>query len=78
MILCVFNFTPVVRNDYRLGAPARGAWKEIFNTDAAMFGGSNVGNLGEVYTQDIPWQNRECSLNIKLPPLAAVYFKLER
>jgi len=78
MILCVFNFTPVVRNDYRLGAPARGAWKEIFNTDAAMFGGSNVGNLGEVWTQDIPWQNRQCSLNIKLPPLAAVYFKLER
>ena len=77
-ILCVFNFTPVVRNDYRLGAPTRGKWKEIFNTDAAMFGGSNVGNFGEVWTQDIPWQNRECSLNIKLPPLAAVYFRLER
>ena len=77
-ILCVFNFTPVVRNDYRLGAPARGAWKEIFNTDAAMFGGSNVGNFGEVWTQDIPWQNRDCSLNIQLPPLAAVFFRLER
>ncbi|WP_405339439.1 1,4-alpha-glucan branching protein GlgB [Fibrobacter sp.] len=77
-ILCVFNFTPVVRNDYRLGAPTRGKWKEIFNTDASMFGGSNVGNFGEVWTQDIPWQNRECSLNIKLPPLAAVYFRLER
>jgi len=77
-ILCVFNFTPVVRNDYRLGAPTRGKWKEIFNTDASMFGGSNVGNFGEVWTQDIPWQNREWSLNIKLSPLAAVYFKLER
>ena len=77
-ILCVFNFTPVVRNDYRLGAPTRGAWKEIFNTDAAMFGGSNVGNFGEVWTQDIPWQNRDCSLNIQLPPLAAVFFRLER
>ena len=77
-ILCVFNFTPVVRNDYRLGAPTRGKWKEIFNTDAAMFGGSNVGNFGEVWTQDIPWQNRQWSLNIKLPPLAAVYFRLER
>jgi len=77
-ILCVFNFTPVVRNDYRLGAPTRGKWKEIFNTDASMFGGSNVGNFGEVWTQDIPWQNRQWSLNIKLPPLAAVYFKLER
>ena len=78
MILCVFNFTPVVRNDYRLGAPARGAWKEIFNTDSELYGGSNVGNLGEVWTQDIPWQNRDCSLCIKLPPLAGVYFKLER
>ena len=77
-ILCVFNFTPVVRNDYRLGAPTRGKWKEIFNTDASMFGGSNVGNFGEVWTQDIPWQNRQWSLNIKLPPLAAVYFRLER
>lgn len=77
-ILCVFNFTPVVRNNYRLGAPAKGKWVEIFNTDSAMFGGSNVGNLGEVYTQDIPWQNRSASLNIKLPPLAAVYFKLSK
>ena len=78
MILCVFNFTPVVRNDYRLGAPARGAWKEIFNSDSSLFGGSNVGNLGEVWTQDVPWQNRACSLNIKLPPLAGVYFRLEK
>ena len=78
MILCVFNFTPVVRENYRLGAPARGAWKEIFNSDSSMFGGSNVGNLGEVWTQDVPWQNRACSLNIKLPPLAGVYFRLEK
>jgi len=77
-ILCVFNFTPVVRENYRLGAPARGAWKEIFNTDSEMFGGSNVGNFGEVWTEDIPWQNRQCSLNIKLPPLAGIYFQLER
>ena len=77
-ILCVFNFTPVVRNDYRLGAPTKGKWKEIFNTDARMFGGSNVGNMGEVWTQDIPWQNRESSMCIKLPPLGAVFFKLER
>jgi 1,4-alpha-glucan branching enzyme len=74
----VFNFTPVVRHDYRLGAPSRGAWKEIFNTDASMFGGSNVGNFGEVWTDDIPWQNRQWSLNIQLPPLGALYFRLER
>ena len=78
MILCVFNFTPVVRENYRLGAPAHGAWKEIFNTDSEMFGGSNVGNFGEVWTQDVPWQNRQWSLSIQLPPLGAVYFRLER
>ena len=78
MILCVFNFTPVVRENYRLGAPARGAWKEIFNSDSSLFGGSNVGNLGEVWTQDVPWQNRQWSLSIKLPPLAGVYFKLKK
>ena len=78
MILCVFNFTPVVRENYRLGAPAHGAWKEIFNTDSEMFGGSNVGNFGEVWTQDVPWQNRQWSLNIQLPPLAGIYFQLER
>ena len=77
-ILCVFNFTPVVRNDYRLGAPTAGKWKEIFNTDASMYGGSNVGNFGEVWTQQIPWQNRAQSLSIQLPPLGAVFFKLER
>jgi 1,4-alpha-glucan branching enzyme len=43
-----------------------------------MFGGSNVRNFGEVWTQDIPWQNRQWSLNIQLPPLAVVYFRLER
>ncbi|HOG69431.1 MAG TPA: alpha amylase C-terminal domain-containing protein, partial [Fibrobacteraceae bacterium] len=77
-ILCVFNFTPVPRAPYRIGTSARGVWKEIFNSDASLFGGSNLGNLGQVSTQDIPWQNRPWSIEIQLPPLAAVYFKLER
>ncbi|MCQ2060933.1 MAG: 1,4-alpha-glucan branching protein GlgB [Fibrobacter sp.] len=77
-IICVFNFTPVPRFDYRLGATSRGAWKEIFNTDAGMFGGTNIGNCGKVHTEDIPWQNRQWSLNVQLPPLGAVFFKLEK
>ena len=77
-ILCVFNFTPVPRSSYRIGAPSPGIWKEIFNSDAALFGGSNLGNLGQVSTQDIHWQNKPWSIEIQLPPLAAVYFKLER
>jgi len=77
-ILCVFNFTPVPRSSYRIGAPSPGIWKEIFNSDAALFGGSNLGNLGQVSTQDIHWQNKPWSFEIQLPPLAAVYFKLNR
>lgn len=77
-IICVFNFTPVVRNDYRLGATTAGKWKEIFNTDAAIYGGSNVGNMGEVQTEQIPWQNRAQSMNVQVPPLGAVFFKLEK
>ncbi|MCF0223492.1 MAG: alpha amylase C-terminal domain-containing protein, partial [Fibrobacter sp.] len=78
MILCVFNFTPVPRIGYRLGAPAEGVWTEIFNTDSAIFGGGNVGNFGVVHTQSIPWQGRNWSIDIQLPPLGALFFKLER
>ncbi len=74
-ILCVFNFTPVPRIPYRIGVPAAGAWDEIFNSDAEIWGGSNVGNYGQVYTQEIPWDNQSHSLEIGLPPLGAVFFK---
>lgn len=74
-ILCVFNFTPVPRHGYRIGAPSPGIWKEIFNTDADSFGGSNVGNSGEVRSDNIHWQNREWSISMNLPPLGALFFK---
>ena len=74
-ILCVFNFTPVPRHGYRIGAPSPGVWKEIFNTDAESFGGSNVGNSGEVRADDIHWQNRQWSISMNLPPLGALFFK---
>ncbi len=74
-ILCVFNFTPVPRHGYRVGAPESGIWKEVFNTDAEMYGGGNVGNAGEVRTEEIPWQNKPCSIALNVPPLGAVFFK---
>lgn len=77
MILCVFNFTPVPRTPYRIGAPARGKWREIFNSDSGDWGGSNVGNFGACYTQDVAWQNRPWSFDMQLPPLGAVYLKYE-
>lgn len=75
MILCAFNFTPVPRTPYRIGVPARGRWKEIFNSDSEMWGGGNIGNAGEIRSEDIGWQGRPWSANIQLPPLAAVFFK---
>lgn len=77
-ILCAFNFTPVPRNYYRIGAPEPGRWIEIFNTDAEMWGGGNVGNYGSCHTEDIPWQNRAWSFHVNLPPLGGVFLKLDR
>ena len=76
--IAIFNFTPVVRYDYRLGVPFQGHWDEIFNSDSEVYGGSNVGNCGGRDSEDIPWQGRPYSINITLPPLGAIYFKLAR
>ena len=74
----VVNATPNVRNDYRLGVPASGFWREIINTDAETYGGSNVGSCGGVQSEAFPWMGREHSLIIQLPPLATVALKLEQ
>jgi 1,4-alpha-glucan branching enzyme len=76
-VLVICNFSPVPRQNYRLGAPLSGAWKEILNTDAPEFGGSGVGNLGGAETVPIPLHGQRQSLTITLPPLAALYFRWE-
>jgi 1,4-alpha-glucan branching enzyme len=78
MIAFVVNATPQVRYNYRLGVPESGFWREIINTDAETYGGSNVGNYGGVRSENVPWMAREHSILIHLPPLATVAFKLER
>jgi 1,4-alpha-glucan branching enzyme len=74
-LLVVCNFTPVPRDAFRIGAPAGGSWREILNSDAQEYGGSALGNLGAVEARDRPMHGRPFSLEIMLPPLAAVYFK---
>jgi len=74
----VVNATPVVRYNYRLGVPEPGFYRELINTDAETYGGSNIGNLGGVQTEDVPWMGREHSILIHLPPLATLAFHLER
>ena len=77
MIAFVVNATPLVRYNYRLGVPESGFWREIINTDAETYGGSNVGNHGGVHSEDRQWMGREHSILIHLPPLATLAFKLE-
>lgn len=78
----VCNFTPVVRREYRIGAPEPGTWEEVFNSDAEGFGGSGVrcGTLREdgrvlVETEKVPFHGREQSLVLTLPPLGVLYLK---
>ena len=78
IVVFVVNATPVVRYDYRLGVPGAGFYREIINTDAETYGGSNVGNFGGVQARIVPWMGREHSILIHLPPLATVAFKLAR
>jgi len=74
-ILVVCNFTPEVREGYRIGVPYSGRWEEIFNTDAETYGGGNVGNGGALYADDWALQGMPHSLNMTLPPLAVLFFK---
>ena len=78
MIVFIVNATPIVRHDYQLGVPAPGFYREVINTDAETYGGSNVGNYGGAQSEDRQWMGREHSIMIHLPPLATVAFKLER
>jgi 1,4-alpha-glucan branching enzyme len=77
VLIAAFNFTPVPRQKYRVGAPMGGFWKEILNSDAPVYGGSGQGNLGRAECQPVSFHGRPYSLEITLPPLAAVFFKWE-
>lgn len=73
-ILVILNFTPIVRDGYRLGVPDAGTYQEIFNSDAAEFGGSNVIN-DQRPSSETPWHGQANSIELTLPPLAAVFLK---
>jgi 1,4-alpha-glucan branching enzyme len=76
-IVFVVNATPVVREGYRVGVPQSGFYEEILNTDAETYGGSNVGNYGGVEAHEYwNWQNQPHSIEINLPPLSVIAFKL--
>jgi 1,4-alpha-glucan branching enzyme len=76
--LVVCNFTPVVRHGYRVGVPCGGRWREQLNTDAAIYGGSNVGNSGVVEAVARPRHGQAHSIELTLPPLAVLVLAPER
>jgi 1,4-alpha-glucan branching enzyme len=76
-VLVICNFTPVPRHAYRIGVP-EGAWREIFNSDSAGFGGSNIGNGGLIGSAPHASHGREHSIALTLPPLATIILRREQ
>jgi 1,4-alpha-glucan branching enzyme len=76
-VVVVANFTPVPRENYRVGVPWPCFYREILNSDSAIYGGSNVGNAGGVHADDWALHGHYHSLNLKLPPLGVVVLKPE-
>jgi len=73
VVIC--NFTPVVRDHYRIGVPTGGFYREALNSDADFYGGSNVGNQGGVWAIPEPYAGRRFHLSLRLPPLGVLYLK---
>jgi len=78
MLLFTFNMTPVLRENYVFGVPFRGYYKEILNSNAAEYGGSGIGNLGGVHSEDVPRFEFLNSIKVTLPPLAMNVYKLDK
>ena len=74
--IIMLNFTPVLRQNYRIGVPQAGQYVEIFNSDSAYYGGSNQGNGAGLPTENLPWMSFNQSLLINLPPLAGIIIML--
>jgi 1,4-alpha-glucan branching enzyme len=75
LLVCVANFAPIPHENYRVGLPQGGAWREVINTDAATYGGSDVGNLGNVHAEDVAWHGQPTSAMIRIPPLGALWLR---
>ncbi|SHM26829.1 1,4-alpha-glucan branching protein GlgB [Cryptosporangium aurantiacum] len=75
VLACVANFAGHPHHDYRVGLPRAGGWREIVNTDADVYGGSGVGNLGEVRAEARPWHGEPASATVTLPPLGVIWLR---
>ena len=73
MLACVVNFSGTPHHGYRIGLPFAGRWREVLNTDAELYGGSGVGNLGGVDADGAGWHGLPASASLSVPPLGAVW-----
>ena len=73
VVLVVCNFTPVPRDNFRIGVPRGGYWLERLNSDAREYGGGGIGNFGGVEAAPLPSHGRTHSLTLRLPPLATLF-----
>jgi 1,4-alpha-glucan branching enzyme len=74
LAIVVCNFTPVPRENYRIGVPRPGRYRERINTDAMEYGGSGIGNAGELHADSAPMHGHHHSLCLRLPPLGVLIF----
>ncbi len=74
-LVCVANFSATPLEGYRVGLPAAGTWTEVLNTDATHYGGSGVGNLGQVRAEDVPWHGLPASAALRVPPLGVLWLR---
>ena len=73
LVVVVMNLAPVPRHGYRLGLPRAGRWREALNTDAAAYGGSDVGNASGIESEPVAWHNQPQSAELSIPPLGVLY-----
>ncbi|MBE2894585.1 1,4-alpha-glucan branching protein GlgB [Spirabiliibacterium falconis] len=76
-VVVISNFTPVPRENYRIGVRQAGEYLEVLNTDSSYYSGSNMGNLGVCRTEDVESHGKAYSLNLTIPPLATIYLQRE-
>jgi 1,4-alpha-glucan branching enzyme len=77
VVACIANFSAIPHLQYRVGLPAAGRWREVINTDAIVYGGSGVGNLGAIEAGPEPWHGLPASAVIAVPPLGVLWLTPE-
>ena len=77
-IVVILNLTPVKRENFRIGVPLHGEWREVFNSDLAEYGGENTRNEGVLRSEKIAWHGFSQSVSLTLPPMGAIFLKVAK